>query len=85
MPLPTLCCRAIRCVLEMMLTRYEVPGDRLVSALLLLDPAPWPEGLGIPAADGHQTPTSVRHQFLALLKQVDALEARLSTFPRIEW
>jgi transposase len=48
-----------------------------VSDLLLLDPAPLPEGLGIPVEDWHQTPTSVRHQFLALLKQVDSLPARL--------
>lgn len=48
-----------------------------MSDLLLLDPAPLPEGLGIPAEDWHQTPTSVQHQFLALLKQVNALEARL--------
>src|ERR671922_215826 len=56
---------------------HEARGDRIVSDLLLLDPAPLPEGLGIPAADWHQTPTSVRHQFLALLKRVDALESRL--------
>jgi transposase len=49
-----------------------------VSDLLLLDPAPRPEGLGIPTEDWHQTPTSVRHQFLPLLKQVDALEACLN-------
>ena len=49
-----------------------------MSDLLLLDPVPLPEGLGIPAEDWHQTPTSVRHQFLCLLKQVDALEARLN-------
>jgi transposase len=48
-----------------------------VSDLLLLDPTPLPEGLGIPAEDWRQTPTSVRHQLLALLKQVDSLEARL--------
>jgi transposase len=48
-----------------------------VSDLLLFDPAPLPEGLGIPAEDWPQTPTSVRHQFLALPKQVDSLEARL--------
>jgi transposase len=44
----------------------------------LLDPGPLPEGLGIPAEDWHQTPTSVRCQFLSLLKRVDALEARLN-------
>jgi transposase len=48
-----------------------------VSDLLLLDPTPLPEGLGIPAADWRQTPTSGRHQCLALLTQVDSLEARL--------
>jgi transposase len=48
-----------------------------VSNLLLLDPAPLPAGLGIPAEDWHQTPTSVRQQFLALLKQIDALKTRL--------
>lgn len=48
-----------------------------MSDLLLLDPAPLPAGLGIPVEDWHQTPTSVQQQFLALLKQVDALEARL--------
>jgi hypothetical protein len=42
---------------------------------LRLDPGPLPDGLGIPAADGHQTPTSVRQQFLSLLKRVEALEA----------
>jgi transposase len=48
-----------------------------VSALLLLDPFPRPEGLGIPAEDWQQTPTSVRRQFLSLLKRVEALETRL--------
>jgi|RhiMetdeSRZDD1v2_1073273.scaffolds.fasta_scaffold441744_2 hypothetical protein len=52
-------------------------GDHIVSDLLLLDPAPLPEALGIPVEDWHQTPTSVRQQFLALLKQVDALKTRL--------
>ena len=47
-----------------------------MSALLLLDPAPLPEGLGIPAEDWHQTPTSVQHHFLSLLKRVETLEAR---------
>jgi len=43
-----------------------------------LDPAPLPEGLGIAAEDWQQTPTSVRYQFLSLLKRVEALEARLN-------
>src|SRR4030095_1902434 len=47
-----------------------------MSALLLLDPTPLPDGLGIPAEDWHQTPTSVRHHFLSLLKRVETLEAR---------
>jgi transposase len=47
-----------------------------VSALLLLDPVPLPDGLGIPAEDWHQTPTSVRHHFLSLLQRVETLEAR---------
>jgi transposase len=47
-----------------------------VSALLLLDAVPLPDGLGIPAEDWQQTPTSVRHHFLALLKRVETLEAR---------
>jgi transposase len=33
---------------------------------------------GIPAEDWQQTPTSVRQQFLSLLKQVEALEARFN-------
>ena len=45
---------------------------------LRLDPGPLPEGLGIPAADWHQTPTSVQQQFLSLLKRVEALEARVN-------
>jgi hypothetical protein len=49
-----------------------------VGDLLLLDPVPLPDGLSIPAEDWHQTPTSVRRQFLFLLKQVDALEARVN-------
>jgi transposase len=49
-----------------------------VSALLLLEPFPLPEGLGIPAEDWQQTPTSVRHQFLSLLKRVEALETRFN-------
>jgi transposase len=43
----------------------------------LLDPAPLPEGLGIPAEDWQQTPLSVRLAVLTLLKRLDALEARL--------
>jgi transposase len=42
-----------------------------------LDPAPLPEGLGISMQDWPQTLTSVRPQFLFLLKRVDALDARL--------
>jgi transposase len=49
-----------------------------VSALLRLDPVPLPDGLSIPAEDWRQTPISVRHQVLSLLKQVEALEARLN-------
>ena len=45
---------------------------------LLLDLSPLPDGLGIPAEDWHQTPTSVRQQFLSLLKRVEALEARVN-------
>jgi len=44
----------------------------------LLDPVPLPEGFGIPAEDWQQTPTSVRCQFLSLLKRVHALEARFN-------
>ena len=47
-----------------------------MSTRFLLDPAPLPEGLGIPAEDWHQTPTSVRHHFLSLLKRVETLAAR---------
>ena len=47
-----------------------------MSDLLLLDPIPLPDGLGIPVEDWQQTPTSVRHQVLSLLKRVDVLEAR---------
>ena len=43
----------------------------------VLDPAPLPEGLGIPAEEWHQTPLSVRLVVLTLLKRVEALEARL--------
>jgi transposase len=49
-----------------------------VSALLLLEPVPLPDGLGIPAEDWHQTPTSVRQHFLALLKRGETLEARFN-------
>jgi hypothetical protein len=42
---------------------------------LRLDPGPLPVGRGIPAADGHQTPTRVRQQGLSLLKRVEALAA----------
>jgi transposase len=44
---------------------------------LLLDPVPLPDGLSFPAEDWRETPTSVRHQVLSLLKRVEALEARL--------
>jgi hypothetical protein len=37
---------------------------------------PLPQGLGIPVSDGPQT-TTVRDEFLSLLKCVDALAARL--------
>ena len=49
-----------------------------MSALLLLDPAPLPDGLGISAEDWQQTPTNVRHHFLSLLKRVETLEARFN-------
>ena len=42
-----------------------------------LDPAPLPEGLGIPPEDWHQTPLSVRLVVLTLLKRLEALETRL--------
>jgi hypothetical protein len=41
-----------------------------------LDPTPLPEGLGIPADDGHQTPGSVRLVLLTLLKRLATLPAR---------
>ena len=44
---------------------------------LLLDPVPFPDGLSIPAEDWRETPTSVRHHVLSLLKRVEALAARL--------
>jgi hypothetical protein len=47
-----------------------------VSAWLRLDPVPLPDGLGIPAEDWHQPPTSVRPHFLALLKRGETLAAR---------
>jgi hypothetical protein len=49
-----------------------------VGGLLGLDPVPLPDGIAIPAEDWHQTPTSVRQHFLALLKRVEALEARVN-------
>jgi transposase len=42
----------------------------------VLDPAPIPEGLGIPADAWYQTPESVRLVMLALLKRLETLEAR---------
>jgi transposase len=41
-----------------------------------LDPAPLPEGLGIPAEDWYQTPVSVRLVMRTLLKRLETLEAR---------
>ena len=49
-----------------------------MSDLFGLHPVPLPDGLGIPAEDWQQTPTSVQQQFLSLLKRVEALEARLN-------
>ena len=43
-----------------------------------LHPIVLPDGLGIPAEDWHQTPTSVQQQGLSLLKWVEALEARVN-------
>jgi transposase len=43
-----------------------------------LDPAPLPEGLGIPTEDWHQTPVSVRLVMRTLLNRLEALEARLT-------
>jgi transposase len=42
-----------------------------------LDPAPLPEGLGVPAEDWHQTSVSVRLVMLTLLKRLATLEAQL--------
>lgn len=47
-----------------------------MSALLLYDSIPLPEGLGISAEDWHQPPTSVRCQLFSLLKRVEPLAAR---------
>src|SRR5262249_15442835 len=58
--------------------RTRVRGDRIVSAVLLLDPAPLPEGRSIPAQDGPQTPTRGRPQVLSLLKRVATPEARVT-------
>jgi transposase len=49
-----------------------------VSDPLGLHPIVLPDGLGIPAEDWHQTPTSVQQQCLSLLKRVEALEARVN-------
>jgi transposase len=42
----------------------------------VLDPAPLPEGLGIPAEDWHQTPLRVRLVMRTLLKRLETLEAQ---------
>ena len=55
------------------------------------DPIPLPDGLAIPAEDWHQTPTSVRSQFLSLLKRVvvypnsadNSISANAAKRPRI--
>jgi transposase len=39
---------------------------------------PLPPELGIPESDWQRTPTTVRDEFLSLLKRVDALESRLN-------
>jgi len=44
----------------------------------VLDPAPLPEELGIPAEDWQQTPLSVRLVMRTLLKRLEAFEARLN-------
>jgi hypothetical protein len=41
------------------------------------DPAPLPEGRGIPTEDWHQTPLRVRLAVLTLLQRLDALAARV--------
>ena len=43
----------------------------------LHDPAPLPDGLDLPADDWQQTPLRVRLLVLALLKRLEALEARV--------
>jgi transposase len=42
-----------------------------------LDPAPLPEGLGIPATDWQQTPLNVRLVMHTLLPRLESLETRL--------
>ena len=49
-----------------------------MSALLLLDPVPLPDGLSIPAEDWREPPISVRPQVRSLLKQGEVLAARLN-------
>jgi transposase len=44
----------------------------------VLDPAPLPEELDIPAEDWRQTPLSVRLAIRTLLKRLEAFEARLN-------
>ena len=41
-------------------------------------PTPTPQDLDIPASDWQQAPESVQAAFIALLKRVEALEARLN-------
>ena len=48
-----------------------------MSDLREFDPVPLPHGLGIAAADWHQTPTSVRQPLLSLWKRVEALASRV--------
>jgi hypothetical protein len=43
-----------------------------------LDPAPLPEGVGIPTEAWHQPPVSVRLGILTRLKRLEAQEARLT-------
>ena len=52
-------------------------GQRRLLVSDVLDPAPLPEGLGIPAEDWYRTPVSVRLVVLTLLKRLETLEARL--------